>query len=201
MENMENLLQKRLTEHAELIRKMKQDADFYENAIKAAIIILKALREGGALYLCGNGGSAADAQHIATEFVSRFYNDRNAYNAEALTVNTSSLTAIGNDYGFERVFSRQLEAKGHSGDVLIGISTSGTSANVVNAIKYASENGIHTILLTGGMDIDYDPSIYECVIRIPSTEVPRIQEAHICVGHILAEYVERELEIGGQIYE
>ena len=119
--------------------------------------------------------------------------ERQAINAEALTVNTSSLTAIGNDYDFDRVFARQLEAKSHKGDVLIGITTSGTSKNVVRAMEYASKHGIHTILLTGNRDNYYDESIYKCVIKVPSEDTPRIQEAHIFIGHLLAEYVESEI--------
>jgi len=143
--------------------------------------------------LCGNGGSAADSQHIATEFVSKFYRERPAFNAESLTVNTSSLTAIGNDYNFERVFVRQLEAKGRPGDVLIGISTSGTAENVTKAAEYAVRNGIHTILLTGDQGLERADGLYECVVRIPSKDIPRIQEGHIFVGHMIAEYVESML--------
>ena len=112
------------------------------------------------------------------------------FRSESLTVNTSSLTAIGNDYNFERVFVRQLEAKARRGDVLIGISTSGTSKNVMQAMEYASQNGIHTILLTGARVQECAGKNYECVIKIPSEDTPRIQEGHIFVGHIIAEYVE-----------
>lgn len=183
----------KIDEHIGIFEAMALDKELKNKIAMASDIILKSLNSKGAVFLCGNGGSAADSQHIATEFVSRFYKERKAINAEALTTNTSSLTAIGNDYDFDRVFSRQLEAKAKKGDVLIGISTSGTSRNVVKAMEYAAKEGIHTILLTGSKDNKYDPSIYECVIRIPSEDTPRIQEAHIFVGHILAEYIEEKL--------
>lgn len=186
----EALLRNRLEEHQALFSNMIHDSSVFDAIVSASNIVLESLLNGGALYLCGNGGSAADSQHIATEFVSRFYRERKAINAEALTTNTSSLTAIGNDYDFDRVFVRQLEAKARKGDVLVAISTSGTSRNVIKAIEYAAQNGIHTILFTGANDNKYDPSIYGCVIKIPSKDTPRIQEAHIFVGHYIAEYVE-----------
>ena len=184
----------RLDRHIELFKELKQNNEVQIKIQQAAEILLCSIRNGGALYLCGNGGSAADSQHIATEFVSRFYKERRAMNAEALTVNTSSLTAIGNDYAFDKVFLRQLEAKGKAGDVLIGISTSGTARNVIKAMEYAAFHGIHTILFTGNRNNNYDEEIYECVIRIPSEDTPRIQEGHIFVGHILAEYVEANMD-------
>ena len=187
------LIKQKIDDHKIVFDKIRNDDAIISNISMAADMISESLKTGGALFLCGNGGSAADSQHIATEFVSRFYKERRAINAEALTTNTSSLTAIGNDYDFDRVFSRQLEAKARKGDVLIGISTSGTSRNVVSAIEYAAKEGIHTILLTGAKENKYDPSIYECVIRIPSEDTPRIQEAHIFVGHILAEYIEENI--------
>lgn len=147
----------------------------------------------GQLFLCGNGGSAADAQHIATEFVSRFYKERPAMNAEALTVNTSTLTAIGNDYSYERVFARQLEAKAKQGDMLIAISTSGTSKNVLEALRYAKKQGIKTVLLMGDHEVPELKDICDYVVKVPSKITPRIQEAHIFIGHTIAEYVEHKL--------
>ena len=190
---MKDLLERKIEEHIQMFVEMKEDTDLALSIMNAANLILKSIKTGGALYLCGNGGSAADAQHIAAEFVSRFYHERKALHAEALTVNTSCLTAIGNDYSFDDVFSRQLEAKGRQGDTLLGLSTSGVSQNVINAIEYASKNGIHTIFLTGNKDRFYDNKVYEQVIRIPSGNIPRIQEAHIFIGHMIAEYVEREI--------
>ncbi len=176
-----------LSDHLELFNKIQNDKPLQKEIERAATIVLESILNGGAIYLCGNGGSAADAQHIATEFVSRFYKERKAINAEALTVNTSSLTAIANDYSFDRIFARQLEAKGKSGDVLIGISTSGTSPDVIKALDYAKSCDIRTILMTGNKIISDE---YDSVIRIPSEDTPRIQETHIFVGHAIAEYVE-----------
>ena len=130
----------RLSEHSDIFKKMASDQELMKTTLKVGDSIIELLKNGNAVFLCGNGGSAADAQHIATEFVGRFYKDRPGLNAEALSVNTSSITAIGNDFSFERVFSRQLEAKAREGDLLIGISTSGTSKNVLEAISYAKEH-------------------------------------------------------------
>lgn len=142
--------------------------------------------------LAGNGGSAADAQHIAGEFVSRFYFDRPGLASVALTTDTSILTAVGNDYGFERLFARQVQAIGNEGDVFIGISTSGNSKNIVEAIKEAKAKGIYTIGLTGrtgGTMAD----LCDICLKVPSTETPRIQESHILIGHILCYLVEDAL--------
>lgn len=188
------ILETDLANHIKMYQSIATNEEIKKSIEKATDIVVHSIQSGGALYLCGNGGSAADSQHIATEFVSRFYLERRAINAEALTVNTSSLTAIGNDYDFDRVFVRQLEAKGKRGDTLIGISTSGTSKNVVKAMEYAAANGIHTILLTGNHDNFYNSNIYECVIKMPSDDTPRIQEGHIFVGHIIAKYVESIIE-------
>ena len=190
---MNNLLLEKIMEHIKIFELMKKDDVMLNQIVYAANMVAESLRNGGALYLCGNGGSAADAQHIATEFVSRFYTERKALNAEALTVNTSSITAIGNDYDFDRVFVRQLEAKGKQGDILMGISTSGVSKNVVNAMRYAVENHIHSILLTGNKGILVNSKEYDVVIKVPSDDTPRIQEAHIFVGHVMAEYVEKAM--------
>ena len=152
--------------------------------------IIEIFRKDGGLFLCGNGGSAADAQHIATEFISRFYKERPGLNAEALSVNTSTLTAIGNDYSFERVFARQLEAKAKAGDMVIGISTSGTSRNILEALQYAKGHGIITVLLMGGyLNSEFDDAA-DYIIKVPAFITPRIQEAHIFIGHVIAEYVE-----------
>ncbi len=189
---MNQLFQDRLKEHICIFEKMDRNEELLGEIEKVANVMKQSIKNGGAVYLCGNGGSAADAQHIATEFVSRFYRERAAINAEALTTNTSSLTAIANDYSFERVFARQIEAKGKAGDVLIGISTSGTSRNVEKALESAKSLKMHTVLLTGNKDNQYDNGIIDNVIRIPSEDTPRIQEGHIFVGHVLAEYVENE---------
>lgn len=184
------LLHDRLTDHINVFQIFLSSENVKKSINQAARIILDSIKNNGAVYLCGNGGSAADSQHIAAEFAGKFYKDRRAMNVEALTVNTSSLTAIGNDYTFDNVFRRQLEAKGKKGDVLIGITTSGTSKNVASAMEYAANIGMHTVLLTGNKDNEYDNAVYECVVRVPSEDTPRIQETHIFIGHMLAEYVE-----------
>jgi len=159
---------------------------------EASAILIDAVRKGGKILLCGNGGSAADAQHLATELVSRLKLERPAIAALALTTNTSILTAIGNDYQYDLVFVRQVEAFGKSGDVLIGISTSGNSPNVIRAIEYANMAQIKTLAMTGetGGKLAAKAGL---TIRIPSTNVQRIQEAHITVGHILCDLLESAL--------
>jgi D-sedoheptulose 7-phosphate isomerase len=159
---------------------------------RAADILVQAYKSGGRLFLFGNGGSAADAQHIAAELVGRYYLDRPSLPAEALTVNSSSVTAIGNDFRYELVFSRQLEGLSRRGDVALGISTSGNSENVLRGIQTARSKGLHTIGLTGegGGKLR---GLVDCCVCVPSQEVPRIQESHILVGHILCEIIEAEL--------
>lgn len=184
---------RRLEEHAGIFKKMASDQDLMEDVMQIAEDICKIMKGQGQLFLCGNGGSAADAQHIATEFVSRFFKERPGLNAEALTVNTSTLTAIGNDYSFERVFVRQLEAKAKEGDILIGISTSGKSKNVLEALRYARKNSIKTVMLMGDyVNLELE-DICDYMIKVPSQITPRIQEAHIFIGHTIAEYVEYKL--------
>jgi D-sedoheptulose 7-phosphate isomerase len=143
------------------------------------------------LYLCGNGGSAADAQHIAAEFTGRFYKNRIALPAEALHVNTSYVTAVANDYGFDEVYSRLIEGIGNEGDILIAISTSGNSKNIINAINKAKENKLYVIGFTGE-DGGEMKNVVDCLINIPSMITPRIQESHILVGHIICELVEKK---------
>jgi len=153
----------------------------------ASLVIVDAILKGNKILLCGNGGSASDAQHIAAEFVGRFVLERKALPAIALTTDTSILTAIGNDYGFDTIFSRQIEALAQPGDVLIAISTSGMSTNIQNAINKAHEIGCHTIGLTGkgGGFIRPNTSII-----VPSNVTSHIQEAHILIGHIICELVD-----------
>jgi D-sedoheptulose 7-phosphate isomerase len=159
---------------------------------KAGEVLIDALTHGSKVLLCGNGGSAADAQHIAAELVGRFAFDRPALPALALSDNSSSLTAIGNDYGFDVVFSRQIEALGRPGDVAIGISTSGNSQNVVNAMCAAKKIGLQTIALTGRKGGELAKAADHCIC-VPSNETPRIQECHILIGHILSDLVERTI--------
>ena len=155
-------------------------------------VLVAALDQGNKVLLFGNGGSAGDAQHIAAEFVGRFAFDRPALPALALSVNTSCVTAIGNDYGFNLVFSRQIEALGRPGDVAIGISTSGNSPNVLQGVSAARKMGIHTIGLTSQEGGELKSLVDYCIC-VPSNETPRIQECHILVGHIIAELAEETL--------
>ena len=173
---------------------VKQDLIRYqlEHIGKVVEVTLKALKRGNQILLCGNGGSAADAQHLAAEFVNRFLFDRPALAAIALTTDTSILTAIGNDSDFSQVFARQLEALGRAGDVLYAISTSGNSANVIRAVEAAHKRGIETVAFTGGDGGGLAP-ICDLVLIIPSRSTPRIQEAHMTLGHIICQIVEEEL--------
>ncbi|MDO9548462.1 MAG: D-sedoheptulose 7-phosphate isomerase [Candidatus Marinimicrobia bacterium] len=158
----------------------------------AAEMLIAAVAEGAKILLCGNGGSAADAQHIAAELVARLNKERKAIPALALTTNTSTLTALANDYDFATVFVRQVEAFGRSGDILIGISTSGNSKNVIQAMNYAAENGLKTVALTGGSGGEM-AQIADFSIIVPSDSVQRIQEAHITIGHILCDLLEQSV--------
>lgn len=188
-----NYFFRRLEEHTQIFKKLASDQELTDTVMQIGDRIIEIFKKDGGLFLCGNGGSAADAQHIATEFISRFYKERPGLNAEALTVNTSTLTAIGNDYSYERVFARQLEAKAKTGDMLIGITTSGTSKNVLEALRYAKKHEIETVLLMGGFE---DPELDDAadyIIKVPSLITPRIQEAHIFIGHVIAEYVEHRM--------
>lgn len=180
-------------EHINMLKLIQSDVTLKKNIIKTADCIVDAYLNDKKLILCGNGGSAADAQHIVAEFVSRFYMERKALDAEALTTNTSVLTAIGNDYSFDRIFARQVEAKGKSGDILLGISTSGNSVNVIEAFKTAKELNMKTIVLTGQKVNDNLIKYCDVILNIPSTITPRIQEAHIFIGHMICEYVELKL--------
>lgn len=163
-----------------------------ENIIKAAKLIIACYKAKGKVLIFGNGGSAADAQHIAAEFVGRFQKERPGLAAISLNTNTSILTAISNDYGYEIVFARQVEALGNSGDVAIGISTSGKARNVIMGIKKAREMGLKTICLSGGTGGELSKAA-ELSFIVSSAVTARIQEAHITIGHIICELVEDEL--------
>ena len=180
-----------ILEHKKAIDSIIRDCDLRNTIYIIAEEISKSLKQGGQLLLCGNGGSAADAQHLATELVSRFYYERIALNAEALTVNTSTLTAVGNDYSFDRVFARQVEAKGRPGDILLGLSTSGESENVIEAMKSAKQINMKTIAFTGKKDSALK-NLADMTIAVPVEDTPRIQEMHILIGHVICELVERK---------
>ncbi|MEO2004455.1 MAG: D-sedoheptulose 7-phosphate isomerase [Candidatus Poribacteria bacterium] len=158
----------------------------------AAKALIACYARGGKVVLCGNGGSAGDAQHLAGEFVGRFLRERRAVPAIALTTDTSILTAIGNDYGFDQVFSRQAEAHVNEGDVFIGISTSGNSANVLRALEVSKARRATTIGLTGN-DGGELARAADIALTVPSSSTPRIQECHIVIGHILCDMAERSL--------
>ncbi len=160
---------------------------------RIAVEIIEAFKRDNKVLLCGNGGSAADAQHIAAELSGRFYKDRKPLFAEALHVNTSYLTAVANDYSYDEVYSRLVEAKGRERDILIAISTSGNSTNIIKAVKKANEIGMITIAFTGKTGGKLAETLLYYLVNVPSTDTPRIQEAHITIGHIICELVEAEL--------
>ena len=169
-----------------------QDDILQESIQKIVIESLNAFRSDKKMLLCGNGGSASDAQHIAAELSGRFYTDRPPLYAEALHVNSSYMTAVANDYGFEETYSRMVTAAGRKGDVLIGISTSGNSPNVVKAMQKAKEIGMFTIGFSG-KNGGKMKAICDIMICVPSDDTPRIQEAHILIGHIISQLIEQEM--------
>lgn len=159
---------------------------------ESAHVITEAFLQGNRVYFCGNGGSAADAQHLAAEFSGRYYYDRPPLDAEALHVNTSYLTAVGNDYSFDEIYSRLIKAKGIKGDVLVALSTSGNSPNILRAIAEARVIGMTIIGFTGNSGGNMKHSC-DFLINVPSTDTPRIQESHITIGHIICEIVESSI--------
>jgi D-sedoheptulose 7-phosphate isomerase len=183
---------RKIFQHIDIFKKITSDSNLISIIKDVGDTIINVLMGNGKIFLCGNGGSAADAQHLAAEFVSSFFKKNNGLNAEALTANTSILTAIGNDYSYEKLFVKQLSAKASENDMLIGISTSGKSKNIIEALKFSKQIGMKTVLLTGNSKIA-DSSFIDYTISIPSTIVPRIQEAHIFIGHLITEYVETNI--------
>jgi D-sedoheptulose 7-phosphate isomerase len=193
---MEDLLihsiQRQLRDTADNLAVMAADQDLLATIASAAMACVDALRRGNKILFAGNGGSAADAQHLAGELVSRFAYDRPGLPSFALTTDTSVLTAIGNDYGYERVFARQVEAVGSAGDVLFGISTSGRSANILAALDAARHKGLVTVGMTGRGGGQM-PERCDYVLRSPSDVTPRIQEGHIAMGHAICEVIEAQM--------
>jgi len=182
----------RLRAHLETITAIEND-ETLKAAVQAAVeAIVRCFRNGGRVYFCGNGGSAADAQHLAAEFSGRFYFDRPVLPADALHCNTSYLTAVGNDYGYDKVFARLISGLGQEGDILVGISTSGNSENILQAFEVCRQKGVCTIAMTGASG-GRMKSLADLLINIPSNDTPRIQEAHITVGHIICELVEQAM--------
>ena len=154
-------------------------------------VMVAALKSDRRIYFCGNGGSAADAQHLAAELTGRFYTDRKALAAEALHCNTSYLTAVANDYGFDEIYARMIEGIAQEGDVLVGLSTSGNSKNIINAFEKAKEQNVITVSFTGETGGVLKPLSNYC-INVPSSDTPRIQETHILIGHIICQQVEEK---------
>jgi len=166
-----------------------QIAPLLESVVK---VITETFQKGGAVYFCGNGGSAADAQHLAAEFSGRFYKDRKALPSEALHCNTSYLTAVANDYSYDVIYSRLIAGIAKEGDVLIGLSTSGNSGNILKAFETANEMGVITIGMTGAGGGKMK-ALSKYLIEVPSNTTPRIQESHILLGHIICELVEKNI--------
>lgn len=167
------------------------DHELQKTVGECVLVLVEAFKNGNKVLFCGNGGSAADAQHLAAEFSGRFYTDREALPAEALHVNTSYLTAVANDYSFDVVYSRMVTGIGKKGDVLVGLSTSGNSVNIIKAFEAARQKGMSTIGFTGNTGGNMKAHC-DYLINIPSADTPRIQESHILVGHIICQLVEEQ---------
>lgn len=182
----------RLRESASVIEALLDDSVFQKTLVDAAESLISVLRGGHKVLFFGNGGSAADAQHLAAELAGKFHIDRPALAGLALTTNTSCLTAIGNDYSFEQIFSRQIESLGASADAAVGITTSGRSRNVLRALETAKARRMLTISLTGENSAPLK-AVSDFCLSIPSRDTPRIQEGHILIGHILCEIIEKGL--------
>lgn len=181
-----------ILESIETKEKILQDESLLTIIEEVKDVCVSIFREGGQVLFCGNGGSAADAQHLAAEFSGRFYFDRKPLNAEALHVNSSYVTAVANDYSYDEIYARLVEAKGKTGDLLIGLSTSGNSGNVIKAFEKARSLEMKTVALTG-RDGGKLKEMADFLLNVPSDDTPRIQEAHILIGHIICELVESDL--------
>lgn len=186
----QSVIERCIAEHEQTLEAVKQQLS--AQIAQAAEMITTAVRSGHTVFLCGNGGSAADAQHIAAEFTGRFVKERKGLPAIALTTDTSALTAIGNDYGYDRVFARQLEALGKEGDLLIAISTSGNSPNVLAALQAAKEAGMKTVGLSGKTGGKMN-TLCDHNLVVPTAITARIQEMHILIGHIFCELVDESV--------
>ncbi|MCW3119163.1 MAG: phosphoheptose isomerase [Chitinophagaceae bacterium] len=188
MEKIKNIIQASI----EVKQQVLQNEELIITIEKVVTLVVNAFKKGNRVYFCGNGGSAADAQHLAAEFSGRFYIDRKALPAEALHCNTSYLTAVANDYSYDVVYSRIIEGIGQEGDVLIGLSTSGNSGNIIKAFETAREKKLITVGLTGATGGAMKP-VCDYLINIPSSDTPRIQESHIMAGHIICQLVEEKI--------
>lgn len=185
-------IQHRIEQSIAVKTKLLNDAELMNTLARVVEACIEVIRTDKKIWFCGNGGSAADAQHLAAEFTGRYYQDRDPYFAEALHVNTSYLTAVANDYSYDEVYARLIKAKGRAGDIFFGLTTSGNSPNVVKAFEQAQEQGIYTVAMTGqsGGQIK---DIADICLCMPSDDTPRIQEAHMLLGHIICEFVENAL--------
>ena len=186
-----DLIEKNIRNSVDVKTRLLENKDLIGLVSEVAKVMVEAYKAGHKTMWAGNGGSAADAQHMAGELVNKFSFDRAGLAALSLSTDTSIITAIGNDYGFDRLFARQVEAQGCAGDVFIGISTSGKSPNLVNALRACREKGITSVAIVGANPCPMDD--YDYVIHVPSTETPRIQECQTLIGHILCYIVEQEL--------
>lgn len=180
-----------ITESVAVKNKLLADSKMLDTIEKTIAATVAALRNGNRLYFCGNGGSAADAQHLAAEFSGRFYLDRDALPAEALHCNTSYLTAVANDYSYDVIYSRLVKGIAHKGDVLFGLSTSGNSGNIVKAFETAREKGVITVGFTGE-EGGKMKGLSDYLFNVPSKNTPRIQESHIMIGHIICQLAEEQ---------
>lgn len=186
------IIQKSFRESIAVKQAILVDEAFLQKIERAAQAMISAFRGGGKVLFCGNGGSAADAQHLAAELSGRFYTDRPPLYAEALHVNSSFVTAVANDYGYDDVFARMVEAAGRPGDVLAAFSTSGNSPNILKAIEKGKKQGMVVVGFTGATGGKM-AGLCDILLNVPSTDTPRIQESHILIGHIICETVEREM--------
>jgi D-sedoheptulose 7-phosphate isomerase len=187
MEKIKSIIQASIDTKQQIL----ENEELLSTIMKVVNVVEHSLKKGNRIYFCGNGGSAADAQHLAAEFSGRFYTDRKALPAEALHCNTSYITAVANDYSYDVVYSRLIDGIGLSGDVLIGLSTSGNSGNIVKAFETAKEKDIVTVGFTG-LSGGIMKSLSDYLINVPSSDTPRIQECHITVGHIICQLVEEK---------
>lgn len=187
-----NLVKQRIEESIQTKQRLLEDNNLLHTISEVSNTIIEKIKAGGSVYFCGNGGSAADAQHLAAELSGRFYFDRQPLSSDALHCNTSFLTAVANDYSYDVIYARLISGIGRKGDVLVGLSTSGNSKNIVNAFNKAKEMGIYTVGLTGNKGGEMK-TIADTCLCMPSDDTPRVQESHIMVGHIICEIIESTL--------
>ncbi|MGZ5246071.1 MAG: D-sedoheptulose-7-phosphate isomerase [Flavitalea sp.] len=188
---MQNKIKQIISASVEVKNQILKDDTMLKLVETIAADMVASLKNGNRIYFCGNGGSAADAQHLAAEFSGRFYLDREALPAEALHCNTSYLTAVANDYSYDVIYARLIKGMGQKGDFLVGLSTSGNSNNIVKAFEVAREKGIHTVGFTGESG-GRMKELSDYLLNVPSNDTPRIQEAHIMIGHIICQLVEEQ---------